>query len=250
MIPFVLAICAILSIFLTIKHLVDVYRWAKHKSRDDFSRLRTILVRKLDRWTFFSLFCHSFTFASNILYIFRGTGQESALPPTNVLMAFTSGFHCILLIRYLKQKESTMLIVNVITRSMVKIIAFLVGCLVIFLGYLLLGCCLFGSYASTFETWINGARSLIAVIHGDSIWMMFQDCLKRPDISNYAGFIYWTVWVFFSLTIVFNISIAIFEEALAFELERIEKKKHKAEEEERRNESYRWAFPLTYERNF
>jgi hypothetical protein len=87
--------------------------------------------------------------------------------------------------------------------------------------------CLFGSYNVNFESWITAAEVLIAVVHGDTIADRFSAAADRPDISFIASVAYWSIWVFFSLTIMFNISLSIFEHMLELEIDELAHKKDK-----------------------
>ena len=111
------------------------------------------------------------------------------------------------------------------------------------IGYAFLGYCMFGTYAESFVSWFAGAQALIAVIHGDSIKLMFDEVAVNMDISVWAGVIYWVIWIFFSLTIMFNISISIFEEALIVDLD---KKPEDEEELDRPFGSFTLPVPLKY----
>jgi hypothetical protein len=111
-----------------------------------------------------------------------------------------------------------MIAIHVIFRAGITILQFLGGCVIIFLGYMVLGCCLFGSFADRMSGLIRAAEILIAITHGDVIQDSFTAITWRGDISEYVGFVYMFIWVFFSFTILFNIVIAFFEEALTTEI--------------------------------
>ena len=137
------------------------------------------------------------------------------------------------MIKYLIQRNSTGKIVNVILNSLKKLFFFLFGCLFVIIGYLIFGCSILGSYDSTFKDIFIGSETLIAVIHGDSIFDMFQESQSRSDIPKLFTLIFWCVWIFYSLTIVFNISLSIFEEVLneKFYSQQLHKKKTVNDEE-------------------
>ena len=57
------------------------------------------------------------------------------------------------------------------------------------------------------------------------------------------------MWIFFSLTIMFNISISIFEEVLTKEIYRAAKEAQKEEEaQETANNRFSLAIPISYKR--
>ena len=216
--PALLILFGLISIILTIVHTQEVYNYVKEKAESNFQRTKTVFWEKYDKWNLFSLVCNVITVVSCVLYIIYGEMFKDQLPFTNVLMGVSSFLHCFLLFRYLRQKPSTMIIVNVIFSAAVTFLQFLVGCMIIFAGYLVLGCSLFGTFCVNFATFTQGAVVLIAVIHGDSIQDMYDTIMVRADIPWWCGFIYMSGWVFFSLTVMFNISISIFEESLTVEI--------------------------------
>ena len=201
----------------------------KEKAERNFQRISAVFWTKYDKWSLFSLFCHTFTVISCILFIIYGHLYTDQLPFTNVLMCLCSSLHCFLLFRYLQQKPSTMIIVNVIFNAALTFLQFLVGCMVVFAAYLILGCSMFGTSCVNFATFTQGAVVLIAVIHGDSIQDLYDSVMTRSDVPWWCGFVYMSVWVFFSLTIMFNISISIFEESLTREIYKQSDKGHSDE---------------------
>jgi hypothetical protein len=192
----------------------------------DFGRARARVLqgeaarylKAVNTWSVFGIATHAISISANLLYMHLGVNHTQAVPLTLVLMGIASCLNCFILIRYLSGIPNIKQIVTVTRRSSILIGKFLIGCGIVLIGYMLLGCCLFGTYCITFRTWNEGARALIAVVHGDSIQDMFDNAAVRPDISTYFGFLYWVVWVFFSLTIMFNISISIFEHVLKDQL--------------------------------
>lgn len=228
--PLAVSICSSIVVILTISNLYTSYRFALEKEKKNYD-IKSKFWMKYDKWSFFSLFVNCINIISNIYFMIYGRKYVESLPPSVVLLSISSSLHCFLLIRYLHQKPSTMLIVNSIFNAGKTLIGFLIGCMVIFAGYLVLGCCLFGSSSSNFSTFTQGSVFLIAVVHGDSIQDLYDSITIRSDVSFYYGFIYMSIWVFFSLTIMFNISISIFEESLTKEINS-QKKKDKNEKYE------------------
>lgn len=247
--PLLNSFCAVVCIIITLLYMRSLYYYTQEKASRDFEVHWHVFWKKIDRWAIYGIVCHLFTITGNIMYCFSGRSYVHAVPVSTVFMTIASFMHCILLIRYLRQKESTMLIVNVIYRAMAKILLFLMGCLFIFVSYVILGCCLFGTYDETFQTVVDGARALIAVIHGDSIQNMFDSAEKRPNITVYAGFFYWAMWVFFSLTIMFNISISIFEEVLTSEIRTMSKENEDDERDENIGQ-FQFVLPIDYRKIF
>ena len=250
--PLGIAVGAGLCIIITLYHISAVFRYTKIKAQRNFQRHAAIFWRKIDKWALSSILVHSMSIIASIWYTFEGRDYAASVPVAMVLMAVSCTMHCMLLIRYLCEKETTMLIVNVLYHAITRIAQFLIGCFIICAAYLVFGYCLFGTYNENFDTIIGGARSLIAVIHGDSIQSMFDTAAIRPDISKWAGIIYWAVWVFFSLTIMFNISISIFQDSLVREIIALSQAKARKQEplDIGRIDQFSFALPLEYKRVF
>lgn len=246
--PIATIILGAIGIILTLLYTYEVYGFAKEKAERNFQKPVDVFWEKYDKWCFFSLFCHTVTVVSCTLYTLYGFKYEDQLPYTNTLMALSSMFHCFLLIRYLRQKPSTMIIVNVIFSGGVTFLQFLLGCLVIFAGYLVLGCSIFGTYAVNFATFTQGAVVLIAIIHGDSIQDLYDSIMDRADVSWWVPFLYMSIWVFFSLTIMFNIAISIFEESLTREI--YTKSNEEPEQELPKYETLTMSLPVSYRNVF
>jgi hypothetical protein len=225
--PLTLLIAAGLALVLTLNHLFQVYRFSQSRAKRDFQKVWDVVTQKVDKWSMLAVLTHVFSIVANSMYMQAGLDHTSDVPAPMVLMAVASGLHCTLLIRYLHANPSTMLIVKVTAKAGVFILQFLVGCAVIWFGYVLLGCCMLGNYNPTFANLFEAARTLIAIIHGDSLQDLFDAAAVRPGISYYWGLVYLMVWVFFSLTIMFNISISIFEEVLQREITDIDQQRQK-----------------------
>jgi hypothetical protein len=216
--PLGICVCAFACILLTAKQFFDLVQFSTARQDLEGASLSGVLRSRLDRWAIYAVVTHAFSVVSNLLYISEGMNHTERVPGVLVLMAFACAMHCLLLIRYLQGMKHTNFIITVAWRAGLLIIQFVVGCGIVLAGYVMLGSCLFGGYAESFRTIWEGARALIAVIHGDSIQDMFNVVDRRPDLSPYFGVVYWLVWVFFSLTIMFNISISIFEQVVASEV--------------------------------
>jgi hypothetical protein len=170
---------------------------------------------------------HTVSFAACVMYLMVGRDITAAVPPILYVLSAASVLHSLLLIRYLRLKKSTMLIMSVVFRSAWRILQFLCGCLPIFFGFHAIGICFFGHLSELFATGVEMAIILFSSMHGDSLRDLYDSTMVQNDMSVYIGFIYASLWIAFSLLIMFNITIAIVQEALKVETEKAEK----AEEE-------------------
>lgn len=244
---FVIFFLSICCIFFNIYYIRSTYMYFKKKAVNNFQDPKKKFSAKFDRWSIYSLFCHTVTIVASLSSIINNFYYDkNVIPISMILMSLSSFLHTILLLRYLKQKPQTMIIVNVATTSIIKIIEFLVGCITIFIAYTIFGSCLFGTYDTTFRSFIDSAECLLAVVHGDSIQTMFNAAELWPDLSKWYGIIYWGLWIFFSLTIMFNISISIFEEVLTKEIYKTAKKAHERDHAEDARDQFTLALPFSY----
>lgn len=249
-IPIIIILFALICIILELISTRSVYVYSHDKALSNFLKPLDVFKKKFDKWTIYSFFVHILSIVSCILYVVDSSNFTGSIAVPMIFLALATFFHCFLLIRYVKMKSYTMVVVNVIARAAVKIGAFLVGCIAIFFAYLLLGCSFFGPYNPTFRTFIDGAECLIAVVHGDSISYMFDTSDNRPTINEWYGIIYWFVWIFFSLTIMFNISISIFQEVLLSEITHHDKEQSKIRRRNVPNDQYTFILPVNMKRSF
>ena len=221
LLPLVIAIMVFICLVVRTNQVCRIWSYSKVKADTNFMNPFLVFWHGTGPWTVFAFLSHILSFIACVTYFAIGAHLNSDLPISLVLMAFATFFHSFLLIRYLQQKPSTMIVVNVIFHGGVSMILFMTGCIIIFAGYLVLGTCLFGSFTERFRTPIETAIVLMAVVHGDALQSMYEAVTVRADISEWVGFIYMTIWILFAITIMFNIMIAIFEEALLSEVMRV-----------------------------
>lgn len=250
--PIFLIVLSIIAIVLTLNFIYSVHAYAVRKAKNDFVLHKKVFWKKLDKWSIYALITHLCTLIAAIVYIANDQNYDALVPYALVLEGFSSSMHCILLIRYLKQKPSTMIIVNVIVFGGIRITQFLIGCVIIFAGYSIAGISLMGTYSEEYSDVLHTLATLIAVIHGDSLMDIFTSVRTRQDTTIWIGFFYMTIWVIFSLTIMFNISISIFEIFLTIENEKYRKSIEKQNEttEATPLSAYAMVLPLNYRQNY
>jgi hypothetical protein len=166
--------------------------------------------------------------AACVMYMINGRDITEDVPPILYVLSAATVCHSLLLVRYLQLKPSTMLIVTVFYKSAVKIVQFLVGCLPIYIGFLAFGVCFFGHLNEYFATALEMAIFLFCSMHGDSLRDMYDDTIVQSDMSVYVGFVFVSLWLAFSLLIMFNITISIVQEVLEVETEKQEAPKEGA----------------------
>lgn len=216
-IPIFITIFSTLSIIFTLKNIFDLYKYSQQKALKNFQNVRTLFLSKFDRWNIFSIISHVISIISCMIYTFNNTRFDS-ITHFNILIGISTMLHSCLMTRYLKQKPSTLIVINVLFNGGVSILLFLFGSFIIFIGYILLGIFTFGPFLEEYSEFIKCFSCLFAIIYGDSIQLNFDIITSTNDVSSTVGFIYILVWVFFSITVMFNIMISLYEEALSTEI--------------------------------
>lgn len=217
-IPLVIVGLAVVAIVLNIASLVGTWQRARVKAAAKFLHADDVFKEEVDIWVVCAFVAHSLSIIANVYYAMNGTQYESAVPPAMVIMGFAAATNCFLMCRYFKLYPASSVMMNVIWNGSTKVLQFLVGCAFLYAGYIVMGCCWFGSYDSMFTSTIATAKSLVCIVYGDNIKVTLDDGANGRDIGFIFSFIYIVVWVFFSLTVIFNISISIFEEAIHTEI--------------------------------
>lgn len=215
--PILIIVLNTAAILVSIDGTIDLYHYCYAKALDTGSIPFDVFWSKLDKWDIVAVITHLVSIGSSVMYLFIGQDIEDTVPPILYAMSAASLLHSILMIRYLKLKESTMLIIMVFYKSAIKIAQFLIGCFPIFLGSLCFANCCYGRFTEEFATWMQAAALLFCVMHGDSILGFYNALLLQFDMNYYFGFAYATFWIIFSLTIMFNITISIVQEMMTVE---------------------------------
>ena len=115
-----------------------------------------------------------------------------------------------------------------ISRAITQLLQFIVGCLPIFIGFVLIGVSWFGWYSPLMSSARQAAKLLIASSYGDYLLDGYDGLTDGADKPKIIPSTYLTIWIFNGLGIWFYIVLAILHEALFKEVhiahdEKIEK---------------------------
>ena len=215
--PIAICLMNVISLILLIQNTYTLFVYCKAKATDSGVKPLDVFWKKFDKWGIYAAITHLMSIVASIMYLIVGQDIEEDIPPILYVMAIASFLHSMLLIRYLKLKPSTMLVIMVFYNSAVKIVQFLVGCLTVFVGTLCLTTCVFGHLTENFATGMQGAAFLFCTMHGDSLKDLYDSMVLQYDVNYYFGFFTATYWILFSLTILFNITISIVQEMMTIE---------------------------------
>ena len=128
-----------------------------------------------------------------------------ALQVNEAVIGLGCFFSWISVIQHLKQYHTTYIVIDTLSRSFNRLGAYICGVLPIFIGFVLLGMCLFwktGNYSTFTESLIIS----FGLVNGDSL---FQYMSSNMQVSGFLGEIYCYAFLLFFISIVQNIFIAI-----------------------------------------
>ncbi|OHT06258.1 hypothetical protein TRFO_25744 [Tritrichomonas foetus] len=219
--PFLIIFLNFITILITIHNTRLLVIYTRKKAIKNGLKANEIFWKKYDKWNIFSLITHISSISTSIVYIFIGQDIEEELPTILYFLSFATCCHSILLIRYLKLRESTMLIITVLYKSLIELLQFLLGCFPIFLGFWVFAICFWGHLSEHFSSPLQCASYLFCVMHGDSILGFYNSLIIQNDYSPYFGFFYGSLWVAFGLLLMFNVTISIVSDVLDKENEKL-----------------------------
>ena len=159
--------------------------------------------------------CLFFSCTISLIYINKSLSNLSEL-----MLGIASMFSVVNLGRYLEYTKDYSSIYNTFNLSFVSIYKYLVGVSPIFIGFLLLGLCLFWK-SNYFSTPFNALMTLFSLSQGDSTLDIFKDV---GSIQSMLGYLYVGLFCLFFFVVVMNIFIAIIEDA--FTVDKMNNKSH------------------------
>ena len=168
-------------------------------------------------WTLICLIGNIFQILGSFIYFIESSNDQTI----NELMIGLGALCAVMnLGRYLEYSVDYGSIYNTVTYSMPTVIRYLLGVMPIFIGYILLGLCLFWK-SDFFSSPSMSFITLFSLSQGDSTLDIFKDL---GSISYFLGYLYTFTFCMFFFVIVMNIFIAIIEDA--FTVDKMKNKTH------------------------
>lgn len=157
-------------------------------------------------WTFISILSSLLQFFGSIMIFINASKMQAHVE-------FLIGLGCMFAFfnigRYLVYSKQYYQIYNTVSLTMPIVMRYLIGVSPIFIGFILLGCCLFWR-SDNFSSPSSVFMTLFSVSQGDVIYDIFSDL---GSINLMLGYLYCYSFIIFFMTVVMNIFIAIIEES-------------------------------------
>lgn len=197
----------------------------------------------LDIWTIVALIGNAMQIIGAILTIFDPYQFNSL---TGFITSMGTVMALIIFIKYMDNLGSCSIIYETITRGVPPSLNYIIGVLPAFMGYAILGKCIFWR-SEFFATLTNAIATLYALMNGDSVYFIFDDLIKN---HYFFGTLYCYSFCIMFIVIVMNIFLGIIGEAFVtkkekkykhwiyyiLQMEEKEKRKKLQQEEEREAE--------------
>ena len=268
----VIIILAIISLLHTYFHVVKRYKYyllykkeetKKFKKKKEGDKLKEVFEKEdvifnylvtrkkpfdkkykiLDIWTIIALIGNAMQIIGAILTI-CDPYQFNSL--TGFITSMGTVMALVVFIKYMDNLGSCSIIYETIERGVPPSLNYIVGVLPAFLGYAILGKCIFWR-SEFFATLTNAIASLYALMNGDSVYFIFDDLIKN---HYFFGTIYCYSFCIMFIVIVMNIFLSIVGEAFVtkkekkykhwiyyiLQMEEKEKRKKMLQEEEKEAE--------------
>ena len=269
----IIIILSIISLIYTYFHVVRRYKYYRffkkqeekkyakeisnrNKLKDQFAKedviFNYLVTRKrpidkkykiLDIWTIVALLGNAMQIIGAILTI-CDPYQFNSL--TGFITSMGTVMSLLIFIKYMENLGSCSIVYETIQRGLPPSLNYLIGVLPIFIGYSILGKCIFWR-SEFFATLTDAIASLFSLMNGDSVYSIFDDLIKN---HYFLGNLYCYSFCILFIVIVMNIFLGIIGEAFVtkkekkykqwiyyiLEMEEKEKRKKLLQEEEKEAE--------------
>ena len=269
----IIIILSIISLIYTYFHVVRRYKYYRffkkqeekkyakeisnrNKLKDQFAKedviFNYLVTRKrpidkkykiLDIWTIVALLGNAMQIIGAILTI-CDPYQFNSL--TGFITSMGTVMSLLIFIKYMENLGSCSIVYETIQRGLPPSLNYLIGVLPIFIGYSILGKCIFWR-SEFFATLTDAIASLFSLMNGDSVYFIFDDLIKN---HYFLGNLYCYSFCILFIVIVMNIFLGIIGEAFVtkkekkykqwiyyiLEMEEKEKRKKLLQEEEKEAE--------------
>ena len=149
-------------------------------------------------------------FVGSMIGIFSSFNEEKAFLIYEIAVGFGCSLAFLNLARYFEYSKNYDTVYATVTESLPNVLRYITGVFSIFIGFLLLGICLFWKSNKFFSNPQDSMMTLFALVLGDSIFNVFNDV---GGITALLGYIYTYVFVILFISVVMNVFIVILEDA-------------------------------------
>lgn len=165
-------------------------------------------------WNAWNLLGAMLLVAAAVLLVSRGAfvGAPHFDVSFGLLLGLGTFFSCANLLRHFALSRRMSVLVNTLKLSFVRIVAFVLSCLPLFIGFVFLSVALFSQYTARFATVDLAAVSLFALMTGDDVHATFDEMTASfPYILLSRIFLY--LYVILSICLLLNVFIFLTEDA-------------------------------------
>eukprot|EP00301_Raphidiophrys_heterophryoidea_P004444 c11928_g1_i1.p1 GENE.c11928_g1_i1~~c11928_g1_i1.p1 ORF type:complete len:597 (-),score=143.13 c11928_g1_i1:87-1877(-) len=169
-----------------------------------------VLSGFFDMWNVTVIVGDTCNLSAAVLNIMMGVGEV----PDTLVFRFLTGFGCMLtwisLLKYLEYNEKSYALILALKQGTPGVVRFAVGAAPVFVGYALFGVVFFGADTNKFQDLDYACATLFSLLNGDSVLDIFN---ALYDTSAFISRVYLYTFVGLFIFAVFNIFVAIIEEA-------------------------------------
>ncbi|XP_063398259.1 mucolipin-1-like [Mytilus trossulus] len=148
---------------------------------------------------------------------------------TGILLGFGCLFTWMSVLHYLAYDHVFGLLFSVMERSAFVVLKFLACISILFTGFVLFAWVVLGPYHIKFASWISTFQSLLAIMHGDEVYVTFTAIDSEKEIISYINVIFLVIFLALFTLVTLNIFIAIFNTAYERQHDNTYKKDHRSD---------------------
>eukprot|EP00301_Raphidiophrys_heterophryoidea_P005435 c12282_g1_i4.p1 GENE.c12282_g1_i4~~c12282_g1_i4.p1 ORF type:complete len:381 (+),score=97.12 c12282_g1_i4:1184-2326(+) len=217
-------VVSVLALFLTFRAIfrsITLYLASKkrfHESARSYwhtlsiqKKLR-VIVGFVDLWNVTMIIGNTSNLAGAIISILMDVQSVPDTLAYRFFLGFGSMLTWVSLLKYLEYNAKSYALILALKRGTPGVLRFAVGAVPMFVGFSLFGVVFFGADTSMFENFDNACATLFSLLNGDSVLLIFDSLYVTNPIVGRA-YIYVFVCIF--ILCVFNIFVAIIQDALS-----------------------------------
>lgn len=164
-------------------------------------------ARLFNKWAIISLVGNLFTVFGSIFYIFDKSFKFYTI---EIFIGFGALLTWISIVRYLANTKQYTIINRTFMQAIPTLSKVALGIMPIFVGFALLGMCLFWPFTEKFNSLSSSIMILFCVQNGDSIHDLFIGTMQYRFL---VGFIFTFVFTFFAYSFINNLYLVIVQDS-------------------------------------
>ncbi|XP_052067097.1 mucolipin-2-like [Mytilus californianus] len=210
------------------------------KTKDYYEKEKGTILSKRACWEIFKLndliicFSHIITIVGSVIKLSIDHGIQtnyiiSMYDTTGILLGFGCLFTWMSVLHYLAYDHVFSLLFSVMERSACVVIKFLACISILFAGFVLFAWVVLGPYHIKFASVTSTIQSLLAIMHGDEVYVTFTAIDSDKEIISIFNNIFLGIFLALFTLVTLNIFIAIFNTAYEHQNDNTYKKDHRSD---------------------